>query len=257
MSRSPSPILYLGDTRLDGAAAYLAGVIHRAKLRFDYLPSGVRVPPSEDFARRKLVILSDYSASTLGSHAEKLVESVHSGCGLLMIGGWGSFRGLDGHWNANPVGKILPVKISAEDDRINWDQAAFVQRPDKKSHPILNGLPWENRPPCIGGFNRVKTAPGARTLLNVVRCRARVVAGRTILKEYAVDPLLVIGKAGAGLTAALMTDVAPHWVGPLVDWGDRRIKAQAPGANGVEVSDLYARFLENLVRWFIDIRVPD
>ncbi len=37
---------------------------------------------------------------------------------------------------------------------------------------------------------------------------------------------LVVGQHGRGRTAALATDVAPHWVGGLVDWGDR---ARRPG----------------------------
>ena len=47
----------------------------------------------------------------------------------------------------------------------------------------------------------------------------------------------MVGEFGRGRTAALATDVAPHWVGPLVDWGVPRVAAQAPQANAVEVGD--------------------
>jgi hypothetical protein len=59
---------------------------------------------------------------------------------------------------------------------------------------------------------------------------------------------LIVGRYGAGRTAALATDVAPHWVGGFVDWGDRRI-AQAVGGGMIEVGNWYARFFHNLVAW--------
>ena len=52
-----------------------------------------------------------------------------------------------------------------------------------------------------------------------------------------------------GRVAAFATDVAPHWVGGLVDWGDRIITAQAPGANEVEIGNWYAELLANMVGW--------
>ena len=63
-------------------------------------------------------------------------------------------------------------------------------------------------------------------------------------------PLLVLGMHGAGRTAALMTDLAPHWVGGFVDWGDgERVKAQAPGSWQIEVGNFYSQFIANLLAW--------
>ncbi len=62
-------------------------------------------------------------------------------------------------------------------------------------------------------------------------------------------PLLVIGDDAAVRTAAVATDVAPHWVGGFVDWGDGRVRAKAPGAEAIEVGDLYARFWQRLISW--------
>ena len=62
------------------------------------------------------------------------------------------------------------------------------------------------------------------------------------------SPLLIVGRHGAGRTAALATDVAPHWVGGWVDWGDRRI-VQAVGGGSIEIGNWYARFFRNLVAW--------
>ena len=68
----------------------------------------------------------------------------------------------------------------------------------------------------------------------------------------------MVGSYGEGNTAALATDLAPHWVGPLVDWGtenhpvpsgDGRVATQAKGAEGVEVGCLYAQLVYQLLAW--------
>ena len=64
----------------------------------------------------------------------------------------------------------------------------------------------------------------------------------------AESPLLVVGECGRGRTAALATDVAPHWVGGLVDWGDGRV-VQEVNAGAIDVGNLYARFFRNLLVW--------
>jgi len=62
------------------------------------------------------------------------------------------------------------------------------------------------------------------------------------------SPLLVVGQYGRGRVAALATDVAPHWVGGFVDWGDRRI-TQDVGGGFVEIGNWYAGFFRNLLVW--------
>jgi hypothetical protein len=64
-------------------------------------------------------------------------------------------------------------------------------------------------------------------------------------------PLLVTGTFGQGNTAAFCTDFAPHWVGGLVDWGKKRIKAQARNGGEVEVGEYYAQFIGQLVEWLV------
>jgi hypothetical protein len=58
-----------------------------------------------------------------------------------------------------------------------------------------------------------------------------------------------VGQWEKGRTAALLTDVAPHWVGPFVDWGRPRVAAQAPEANAIEVGGDYAQFFRQLLEW--------
>ena len=230
-------ILYCGDTNLETAAAYLAGVMHHAGRKFDYVPSDVPLGDSQLATSRPLFILSDYPAANLSAALqERIVGQVQQGAGLLMIGGWESFHGLGGNWDGTPVGNILPVAIDSTDDRRNCDHPVLLAK--TADHPVAEGLPWDSRPPVIGGFNRVKAKPDATVVLEAWHFAATRTDSSFQFEASGTDPLLVFGSHGRGRVAALMTDVAPHWVGPLVDWGDNRVSACAPGAEDIEVGDL-------------------
>jgi len=242
-------ILYLGDTSIGGAAAYLAGVMTHAGLKFEYRPSDAALRPEDVASAHSLYILSDYAAKMIAQPLqERIVEHVSRGAGLLMLGGWESFCGLGGHWAGTPIANILPVEIGKKDDRRNCDDLVLVHC-ENVTHPITQGLPWTTRPPIIGGFNEVRAKPDGELLLTARRHRAQFSGNNVQLAAGAVHPLLVVGLHGHGRTAALTTDVAPHWVGPLVDWGDQRVQAKAPGSSEIEVGDLYTRFVTQLVRW--------
>lgn len=241
------PVLYLGDTSLTGAAGYLAGVLTAGQIPFHYVPSD---QPAEDslLDSRRLVILSDYPAKMLSPKGhEKLSALVAEGTGLLMIGGWESFHGLGGDWDRSSLAVVLPVTVSATDDRVNCDQPALIR--SVVDHPTTRGLPWRELPPGVGGFNRFEVDPKGSVILQLVRFAARWQGDECQFEELERVPLLVVGEYGRGRTAALATDVAPHWVGGLVDWGAERVVAQAEGAGEIEVGSDYARFLQQLVRW--------
>lgn len=242
-------ILYLGDTSLTTAAAYLAGVMHHAGLAFRYHPSDQPTTAADIPDDLHLVVLSDYMARMLEPAAhERIVQRVEVGMGLLMLGGWESFGGLGGDWAGTPVGDILPVHITAGDDRVNCPQPAMV-RP-VCDHPIVAGLPW-HEPPVIGGFNQFRAKEQGTVVLEVERYRVRAEgAGQPLVFEVRDrQPLLVVGEHGRGRVAALATDVAPHWVGGMVDWGDNRVTARAEGSIDIEVGSAYAKLFEQLLRW--------
>ncbi len=242
-------ILYFGDTTLTTAAAYLAGVLHANGWTYRYTPSDVAADESLFQEPARAYILSDYMAAQLAPALQaRLVEHVDRGAGLLMIGGWESYHGMGGDWDGTPVAEILPVEISHQDDRTNCDHPAFVQVIDE-THPITRDLPWNERPPLIGGYNRVTARKGATQLLQVARFQANRSGNVYKLTPGSTDPLLVTALHGRGRVAALATDVAPHWVGPWVDWGPNRVKARGPGAGEVEVGNLYAQFFRQLVGW--------
>ncbi|MCE5272636.1 glutamine amidotransferase [bacterium] len=236
-------VLYMGDDSLKGAAAYLGGVMTHAGIAFDYVPSSVQAPLEAYQRESGLFIISDYPASNLDMARQKaLAESVGRGASLLMIGGWESFHGLAGEYNQGPVCDILPVIPLQSDDRVNYCQGAVpVLKGDQK---CLAGLPWD-RPPIFCGYNKVtlKDSRGQGLAL-----RRLVIRDGAVTLEDKEFPLLVFGTQGKGRTAALTTDLAPHWVGGWVDWGEPRVKAQAAEGNEVEVGCHYAKFIEQLVR---------
>lgn len=244
----PVSVFYLGDTSLLGAAAYLAGLIHCADWAFDYVPSHLPANAALFDQPRSLFVLSDYPAGRLSLPLQqRLVQAVETGAGLLMIGGWESYHGGGGDWDQTAVSAALPVEISSADDRVNCDQPALVRR--VQDHPVVGGLPWDTRPPCIGGFNRFRPKPDAEVILETQRFRVVRAEKDFRFEPVGRDPLLAVGTCGQGRVAALATDVAPHWVGGLVDWGEGRVAAQAPGAEAVEVGDLYAQFFQQLLAW--------
>lgn len=261
---APNPVLYLGDTALSAAAAYLAGVMHRGGIAFDYCPSDQPVGDELRAGERRLIILSDYPAANLADEQhQEICDAVTSGggAGLLMIGGWDSYHGQGGRWHTSLVADLLPVTISDRDDRINHDQAAYLRR--VHDHPTAAGLPWDDRPPAVGGYNRFRVKadhPGVRRVLDVARRGMRRVGEGFQLASMVIDPMLVVAEAKdeQGRVACLATDAAPHWVGPFVDWGtdnddapsgSGRVPCHAPGSFEVEVGQHYAQFFTQLVRW--------
>jgi uncharacterized membrane protein len=108
--------------------------------------------------------------------------------------------------------------------------------------------------PAIGGMNRV-IARLAATVVLTAQSFCVVAPDRNREEslwsfERAEElPLLVVGEAGAGRTAAFLSDVAPHWVGGFVDWGLPRFQGQAANGQAIEVGHYYARFWKQLLQW--------
>ena len=259
-----APILYCGDTNLEGAASYLAGLMTHFGWAFDYVPS--HVPMTRELIERPhaLLILSDYPASQFDDELQEFaLKQVESGMGLLMIGGWESFCGMGGNWDATPIARALPVEIGGEDDRVNFSQPTVlttsclpiseVESPDdfRVQQHVLGNLPWDESPPTIGGLNRVDIKFSTWPLLDATSFRfsydeQKMEWRSTVDRTFRA---LVANEHGLGRTAAFMPDVAPHWVGGFVDWGPERVKAQAAGALAIEVGSHYAQFWKQLLSW--------
>lgn len=260
--------IYLGDDDIRGAAAYLSGVMLHAKIPFERVDSSQS--PAADFCSKnyQAYIVSDYPGSNFKpEQLEHIRNAVREGSGLLMLGGWESYHGRLGEYHDTVLTDVLPIKMLETDDRRNFAQPTLIY--PEQDHPIFDGQPWD-RPPFVGGFNQFTAKPDAKTLLRAVCTDVRIIRDEqkpditaeterltislpngdamlvTLTKCF---PMLVVGQYGKGRTAALATDVAPHWVGGFVDWGRERIVQAVHGGESIEVGADYARFFSRLVQW--------
>ena len=241
-------VLYLGDTALDAAASYLAGVLLHCNIPFDYVDSATACSDGQLAEDYRAVIISDYLASSFGpEHFEQLVAKTQGGMGLVMIGGWESFTGVGGDYANTPLAEILPVEMQHTDDRVNSFSPCMIL--PEVEHQITAGLPFASQAAAINGYNRLRAKPAATTILSVKRYHASFVNEDFEFSEQSVDPLLVVGQAGDGRVACYAGDVAPHWAGGFVDWGDQRHVLQAPAAGEVEIGNWYIEFFGNLIKW--------
>lgn len=160
------------------------------------------------------VILSDIGANTLLIHPdtftrfevtpnrlEAVRDYVAQGGGLIMIGGYLSFQGIDGkaRYHDSPIEEALPVNIDSCDDRHESPQGVLpiVCLTD---HPIVSGLP--SRWPILLGYNRFMAKSGA-----------------SIVATVGADPLIVADSFGKGRAVAFASDCGPHWAPPgFVEW---------------------------------------
>jgi uncharacterized membrane protein len=143
-----------------------------------------------------------------------------AGGGLVMVGGYFSFQGIDGRarWHRTPVEEALPVECLPFDDRVELPEGmtAEVVAP---GHPVVSGLaaPW----PLLLGVNEVRA-----------RARHDVTVVARVPQEQGGHPLLVTGSYGKGRSVAWTSDIGPHWLPqPFSDW------------------DGYARLWENVLSW--------
>jgi len=238
-------VLYLGDGTIEGPAAYLAAVLQHADVPVHHVPADqpLSTVTDADIRNAAVIVFSDYPFENLTAREAQLVVTANDGgVGLVMFGGWRSYA--IGGYRGTVIEQRLPVAIGETDDRVNCAQPCIaVKRAD---HPVLESLPFAE-PPGIGGYNRVVADPDAVTVLEAVRFGVHADDVVSFEPDGDPDPLLVVREA-AGRSVAFMTDVAPHWVGGLVDWGDARVREQISGRE-VEVGNWYARLFQNMVAW--------
>lgn len=187
-------------------------------------------PASADaLAPYAVVVLSDITSDTLLLHPDTtvryqrtpdrlrlLAEHAAGGAGLLMIGGYMSFSGIEGkaRYHATRLRDVLPVEMLGIDDRVEEVEGIVPQvvRPD---HPILDGIPedW----PHFLGYNRLRPREGGEVLMTI---------------GADADPFLAVAAHGSGRVAAVASDCAPHWGSPdFLGW------------------HAYDRFWNNLLGW--------
>lgn len=205
-------------TEYQEGAGWLRAALEAGGWSVHHLPAhlaGAEFPTDPDGLNAyDCVILSDLGANTLLLHPETFTGSrpvpdrlellrdwVHGGGGLIMVGGYLSFQGIEGkaRYAGTPVEQALPVTMSRYDDRAERPAGVTptVAVPD---HPALRDVPdpW----PDLLGYNVVTARPEAETIVH---------AGES--------PLLAAWAYGSGRAVAFTSDCGPHWAPPaFVDW---------------------------------------
>jgi Putative glutamine amidotransferase len=235
-------LLFLGEGPRNG---YVDGALSTA---FHVTKLTARDPLAGTDAERRLgdyrlIVLTDYPARNLtAANQTAIAESVErGGRGLLMIGGWASFGGPHGSYYGSRIAELLPVLISAEDDRVN-SPLGTVLVARRESHPAIASI--QGQEPCvIVGYNGVQARAGAEVLVEGHRLHVDADLRPTL--ERSSTPVLSVWRRGAGRVAALAPDVMPHWAGGILDWGEQRMLLPS----GNEVGHLYPAFLVGLCRW--------
>lgn len=228
-------VLYLeGDPN---GMRYVSGTLTRLGVAHEIVRPGAPLP--RDLSRFQAVLVSDFPHSALRESEVSLVRAATCGnLGVLMIGGWKSFG--RGGWADTDLGLLLPAEMFAGDDRMNVPSGVVLE---PGSHPLVRSLDW-SKPVTVVGYNRVLPRPDATVALHG-RALERSIDGVHLSATRV--PLLMVrdGEELGGRTAALATDLAPHWSGGLTDWGSRALRIDEEE----EVGDEYAAFVMNLVRW--------
>jgi uncharacterized membrane protein len=166
-----------------------------------------------DLSRYDTVIISDCGRNTLTMYPSMfqvpmgpdrvsvIADYVRQGGSLIMAGGWVDFQGYQGkgNYHGSAIEEVLPVNISATDDRVETTQGAAVEVLET-DHPVLRGLPrsW----PQFLGYQRVFPKKESSVLATI----------------GGADPLIVVGQAGKGRSMAFTSDLAPHWGTDFVRW---------------------------------------
>lgn len=239
-------ILFCGDDDIRLAAIYLASIIFDAGYDLDYVPSALNFPYEADLNSYDLIVLSDYPRERfLDGQLYAVLRYVQEGGSLLMIGGWESFSGLNLEYTGSTLEAALPVELFKGDDRINYGQGILVL-PGSDGDVLSRGLDW-SAPPLIGGYNAFSPKPGNKILLKGRKLHISFDKGEICaLPDENEIPLCVSGKIAKGMATALAFDLAPHWIGGMVDWGPERKHINFDGTF-IEVGNYYASFVRKLL----------
>jgi uncharacterized membrane protein len=198
---------------------WLRAALERAGHRVHFLPNHLvsRQFPTKasELGRYQVVMLSDCGSNNLLLHPDTFGKSeptpnrltaireyVDNGGGLLMIGGYMTFQGIDGkaRYHGTAVEAALPVLMQPTDDRVEIPEGRRP-RAANPDHAILRDIVGEW--PAFLGYNRFTAKDEAHVLLRIDD-----------------DPFLVVWEYGKGRSGAFASDCGPHWAPPpYLNWG--------------------------------------
>ncbi len=189
----------------------LARVLEREGIDTEFMPSHVAqtsFPDQvEDLAQYDAVILSDVGSNTFllcpdtfyrgirrPNKLRVLADYVRGGGGVVMIGGYMSFAGIDNkaRYAMTPLAEVLPVEMMQCDDRIECPEG-IVPVTVLPEHPLMRGIGAEQWPFFLG-YNKIMVKKGAEEIAK---------AGN--------DTFMAAMECEKGRSVAFASDCAPHW----------------------------------------------
>ena len=197
------------STYEEGCADFVSALESRG-WSVEHIPSHLvdtRMPSTlAALSQYAVVALSDVGSNTFllgrqtffgGQVAPDLLELIAAytagGGGLVMVGGYLSFGGIDGKagYGRTCLQDVLPVVVAPGDDRVE-KPAGVTPRVHLPGHPTVAGIagPW----PDLLGYNRLTLRPPGQ-----------------VVASCGDDPLLVAGTYGSGRSVAFASDLGPHW----------------------------------------------
>lgn len=210
----------VGQMRLNATRFYLQGAgPNEADLK-DGFPTSL-----DALAKFKALILGDIEASHFTPEQQQMIEDFVKlrGGGLLMLGGVNSFG--QGGYATSPIGKALPVTMTAKDLPYNDQQFQAQVITSALDHPVMrlsldaveNKLTWDNAPPLLGITPVQGLKPGATLLLQ---------------KPETKTPVMAVQNYGQGRTAAFTSGGSWYW------------QVSRPASD-----EFQEKFWKQLVRW--------
>lgn len=197
------------SSKYEEGATFLLECLKNKNIEVDYMPSHtvqMAFPQTvEELAKYDAIVISDIGANTfllkndtfynmkvLPNSLELMKQYVSQGGGLLMIGGYLSFMGIEAkaNYKNTSLAEVLPVEMLDGDDRVEKPEGVFAS-PKNIDHEAIKGF---NNWPMFLGYNKVKAKENTEVVLNVDE-----------------DPLLVFGTYKKGKTGCFMSDCSPHW----------------------------------------------
>lgn len=210
----------------------LIDALKNAGIEVEYMPSHVAqysFPDTEEALKEySAIALSDIGSNTIlmdpvmqfqsvrkPNRFHALVNYVEQGGGLVMLGGYLSFAGIENkaRYAMTPLADILTVEMLNYDDRMEHPEG-ICPTVVKKDHPVLKGV--EGEWPWFLGYNKIKAKPEAEEI-------ARIDGTDTFMAAMSV---------GKGRTFAFASDCAMHW-----------------GSKAFLAWDGYQKLMSNIFKW--------
>ncbi|WP_314138727.1 glutamine amidotransferase [Buttiauxella noackiae] len=205
------------SSKYEEGANHLLSCLRSSGVEIDYMPAHVvqiNFPKTvQELSVYDAIVISDIGSNTfllqnktfynmeiIPNALELIKEYVAQGGGLLMIGGYLSFTGIEAkaNYKNTVLAEVLPVEMLDCDDRVELPQGCQPVTTDNKHNITAQLTQW---PPLLG-YNKLISKPES-----------------TALVEINGDPLLVLGDYKNGRVACFASDCAPHWGSPqFMQW---------------------------------------